>query len=359
MHKIKLVSLLIVLVVNCFSCKPGNNDHEKQDATEFTNYQLQYQPFNQKTRIGDTLIFSIDQPERIEMNDTLFVTHFQQIIGNITYQNQSIKWFDLYARTGNHTFSLISSKNNKKIISSINVNLYAPQKPVSYTFKINNFKKHDIQTYTQGLVWYNNQLIESAGMYHESKIIILDELGNLKIEKKLPDEYFGEGIAIINHQIFQLTWRENTAFVYSAEKLDMVGKINYHFPEGWGLTSKGDTLLMSDGSERIYFINPETFQEYYRLEVYDDRRAIYNLNELELVGQILYANIYQTDNIAMIDIRTGSVIGWIDCTGLLKNEEKHSRIDVLNGIAYHPVSGNFYLTGKYWPKIFEVQFQKN
>jgi glutamine cyclotransferase len=193
-----------------------------------------------------------------------------------------------------------------------------------------------------------------SGRYGESTLRKLDFENNITVlNRSLDSSYFGEGITVYNDSVIQLTWLKGTGFVYHKEDFCVTGQFQY-YGEGWGLTHDSERLIMSDGSSNLYFLDPNTFKEIGCLTVKVGKKPLKNLNELEYVEGEIFANILNSDWIARIDILTGQVVGWIRADNLLSQEEKSRGAGVLNGIAYDPVSSRLFLTGKLWPKIFEV-----
>jgi glutaminyl-peptide cyclotransferase len=215
---------------------------------------------------------------------------------------------------------------------------------------------HDRRAFTQGLVYVDGVLYEGTGLNGQSTLRRVDlETGEVQQAVGLSEEYFGEGIAVLGDRIYQLTWKNGVCVVFDRETFELQEVFTYE-TEGWGLTTDGERLIMSDGTNRLFIRDPETFAELDTIDVYDGVRAIWNLNELEVVDGEIWANVWQTDRIARIDPETGQVTGWIDLTGLLseKDRERHP-VDVLNGISYDPETGRLFVTGKLWPKLFEIE----
>jgi glutaminyl-peptide cyclotransferase len=215
---------------------------------------------------------------------------------------------------------------------------------------------HDRRAFTQGLAYVDGVLYEGTGLYGESTLRRVDlETGEVQQAVRLSEEYFGEGIAVLGDRIYQLTWKNGVCVVVDRETFELQDAFTYQ-TEGWGLTTDGERLIMSDGTNRLFIRDPETFAELDTIDVYDGARAIWNLNELEVVDDEIWANVWQTDLIARIDPETGQVTGWIDLTGLLseKGRQRHS-VDVLNGIALDPETDRLFVTGKLWPKLFEIE----
>ncbi len=170
----------------------------------------------------------------------------------------------------------------------------------------------------------------------------------------LPAKFFGEGVTLWEDKLIQLTWQSKVGFVYDKKSFLLLREFTYP-TEGWGITHDGKQLIMSDGTETLYFLNPDTFEELGRIEVLDKGVPITNLNELEYIKGEIYANVWLTNRIARISPETGQVVGWIYLEGLLSEEDRLQPVDVLNGIAYDAKHDRLFITGKYWPKLFEIE----
>lgn len=213
--------------------------------------------------------------------------------------------------------------------------------------------EHDSQAFTQGLEIYKSHLYEGTGLYGRSSLRKIElESGQVLKKINLDKKYFGEGITILDDKIYQLSWEENTAFVYDLD-FNLIKSFNYQ-GEGWGLANDNQHLIMSNGSEYIFFRDPETFELIKKIEVKNGDQKIKNINELEYHAGFIYANIWQTDYIIKINAKTEKVAAYLDLKGILKTNYK-GKIDVLNGIAYDPENNNFLITGKLWPKIYRIK----
>ena len=214
---------------------------------------------------------------------------------------------------------------------------------------------HDVTAFTQGLVWNGRTLYESTGLLGQSSLREVDlETGRVLRRVALPPDVFGEGLAQVEGRLVQLSWRNGLALVWDAATFERRGEHRYA-GEGWGLCYDGRRLVMSDGSSTLTFRDAATFAETSRIRVTLDGAPLPSLNELECVGGDIYANVWQTDDIVRIDAASGRVTARIDARGLLAPDERPDA-DVLNGIAYRPEAGTFLVTGKLWPKLFEVRF---
>lgn len=227
--------------------------------------------------------------------------------------------------------------------------------PQLYTYRVARIYPHATDAYTQGLYWHAGHLWEGTGQYGQSVLRQVDlESGATVRQVPLPEECFGEGTALLNGKIYQLTWREGRVFVYDAATLRRTGTFRYR-GEGWGLATDGRVLYMSDGSDVIRVVDPDGFRVLHTFSVRAGSNRVRWLNELEWIGGELWANVYMTDRVVRIDPATGCVTGVIDFSGLLSPADMTPDTDVLNGIAYDADGGRIFVTGKYWNKLFEVE----
>ncbi len=230
-----------------------------------------------------------------------------------------------------------------------------PADPISVEPVVVEVLPHDPLAFTQGLVLADGVFYESTGLYGESTVRIVDPAtGRVIRSRSLGQEFFGEGLELVGDRLIQLTWKEGTAFVWDAETLAPLGTFSYT-GEGWGLCAQEDRLVMSDGSSRLTFRDLTTFVPVGGVEVLRSGEPVERINELECVEDLVYANVWQTEEIVIIDSGTGRVVGQIDASSLLDHLGSTDGIDVLNGIAYDPEDRSFYLTGKLWPAIFQVR----
>ena len=216
---------------------------------------------------------------------------------------------------------------------------------------------HDTMAFTQGLAFKNNTLYESTGRNGFSSLRIVD-LNTGKIQKKVdvPDPYFAEGITVLNGKVFQLTWLNQKGFIYDQNTFQLHGVFKYD-SEGWGLTNDGNSLIMSDGTNTLRFLDPRTFQVKGAIRIYRNNSPLMNLNELEYIKGEIYANIWPSDHIVRIDPKTGRMNGWIDLTGLRPATTRKDKQAVLNGIAYDEQRDRLFVTGKLWPMLFEIRIK--
>jgi len=226
----------------------------------------------------------------------------------------------------------------------------------TYSHRIINSYPHDPTAFTQGLIYEDGVLYESTGLYGQSSLRRVEiETGRIMAISRLEDEFFGEGITIWEDKIVQLTWQSHQGFVWDKKNLTMLDNFAYQ-TEGWGLTSDGERLIMSDGSDALYFLDPNDYSLQGSIRVTASGEPVQGLNELEYINGMIYANLWPSNWIAIISPDTGIVTGRINLSGILEEGGiPASRVDVLNGIAYDPSEDRLFVTGKLWPKIFEIE----
>ena len=227
-------------------------------------------------------------------------------------------------------------------------------KPFNYTYSIVNRYNHDPTAFTEGLVYDNGVLYESTGLVGESSLRkVALETGTILQRILLADEFFGEGITIFGDKIIQLTWQSEKGFIYDKTSFNVTGEFSYS-GEGWGITHDDSRLIMSNGSAILSFLDPLTFKVVGTVQVHDGDTPVENLNELEYINGDVYANVWLQDRIAIINIQTGQVTGWINLAGLY-NGQNVNPDNVLNGIAYDAQGQRLFVTGKRWPQLFEIK----
>ncbi|MBQ3617727.1 MAG: glutaminyl-peptide cyclotransferase [Bacteroidales bacterium] len=258
-------------------------------------------------------------------------------------------------RVGNVRLSAEVMYNGKTEYLSGSLRLKSDITPQRLKYKVIKRFPHDRGAYTQGLVFDEGVMYESTGLNRKSSLRkVKFETGDIIQSVALNDTYFGEGLAIDGNNLFQITWKNHKGFVYDKNTFATLHEFDIN-TEGWGLVLYNDTLILTDGTENLYFVDKNTFSTTKITQVYDNNGPVKMLNELEIVEGKLYANIYQSDLVAIIDISTGKVLNYIDFTGLLPADLYRDDTDVLNGIAYDPKSRRLYITGKNWPTLFQVE----
>lgn len=227
--------------------------------------------------------------------------------------------------------------------------------PIKLSYEVINTYPHDPDAFTQGLVYKDGYLYESTGRNGQSSIRRVELTTGRVLQKfDVAQEYFAEGLTIFNNRAYQLTWQNHIGFIYDEKTFDLKGSFNYE-GEGWGLTHDGKSLILSDGTNKLRFLNPETFAVERTVDVVHDNRPVTQINEIEYVKGMILANIWQTDLIVIIDPQSGKIIGKADLSGLLPASDRTSSTDVLNGIAYDSTGDRLFVTGKLWSKLFQIK----
>ena len=333
---------LSLLIIACGS----NNGQKKSDFKLITNSK------NNTFSNTDTLKLSLENP-KAHLIDSMVYTLNGKKIQELT----PLAPFKL----GKQTVEATVYFNKEHQLASKKVIILNREHPKIFTYKIINEYPHDITSYTQGLEFFNDTLYESTGQHKESKLRKVDyKTGKVLKNINLADEYFGEGLTIFNNKIYQLTWQKDIGFVYDVNTFKKLNSFKYgQSKEGWGLCHNMKNIYKSDGTEKIWTLNPETLVEQNYIQVYTNKGKITEINELEWVDGKIYANRYQKDGVAIINPKNGAVIGVIDFSPLKKLVTQHQGLDVLNGIAYNPKTKTLFVTGKRWDKLFEVEIIEN
>ncbi len=344
-HKLLTVTVLVFLLASCGNTPEGKKDHfsvtVKDQKKGYTN--------------SDMISVLIDNKENKPIDSIVYSLNSQKIVSSeknsettISLENQKL---------GKRTINATIYSDGNTYQAKQDIVLLASEKPKLYTYKILETYPHDIEAYTQGLEFENDVLYESTGQYKHSTLRKTDmKTGTVIKSVELADSYFGEGLTILNDKIYQLTYQEKTGFIYNLSDLKKTGTFVYgKSKEGWGLCNDGTTIYKSDGTERIWSLNPNNLAEEDYIELYTNTSKIPRVNELEWVDGKIYANIYQRDAIAIVNPSNGAVEGVIDFSDLKDSVTQHDALDVLNGIAYNGEKNILYITGKNWDKLFKVE----
>ena len=314
----------------------------------------------QKIQSNQELTISISEKNNKPIDSVQFSIGSKKIESNGTTSILNINDFKL----GKHTITAIVFYQNKTEKVSKTVYFTADTAPEIYTYKIINTYPHDKKAFTQGLEYYNGYLYEGTGRKGQSYIRKVElETGKVLQQKDLDATYFGEGITIFNNKIHQLTWQGGIGVVYDLETFEKEKEFKYTKSlQGWGFANNGKQLLKTDGTERIWFLNSETFIEESYIEAYTNKRKVENLNELEYINGLIYANIWQQNSILIINPTNGKVEGVANLNSLkeeiLKEQNLTDSDEVLNGIAYDKENNRIFVTGKHWAKLFEIELIK-
>lgn len=344
MNRIQFFTLLTFLAV-LSACKTEHKFIINAPKKIASNQELSISVIDKKENPIDSVQFSISN-KKIPSNGTS---------ATIRLENY---------RLGKHTISAVVFFENqtKKVEKAIYI--MADSAPELYTFNVINTYPHDKNAYTQGLEFHNGYLYEGTGRVGQSTLRKVElETGNVLQKIDLDAKYFGEGITILNNKIYQLTWKAGKGFVYDLESFEQIKEFPYtKSREGWGLTNNGTHLIKTDGTERIWFLNPETLKEETYIEAYTNTQKVEKLNELEYINGKIYANRWQLNSILIIDPTSGKVEGAANLKELKKLIENEQTLDqddeVLNGIAFDAKTGRMFVTGKHWSKLYEIELVK-
>lgn len=337
-YKALTIIFLGLLFISCGS----NSGQKKSDFSIKTNAE------KGNISISETLNLSLENKKSHIIDSVSYTLNGEKID-----EKQALNNYKL----GKHTLEATVYFNNEKQTTNTSITILNSETPKIYKFNIINEYPHDITSYTQGIEFFNDTIYESTGQYKESKLRKLNyKTGEVIKNINLANEYFGEGLTILNDKIYQLTWQMDVGFVYDVNTFDKLSSFSYgNSKEGWGLCNDANTIYKSDGTERIWLLNPETLVEQDYIQVFTNKGKIGRINELEWINGQIYANIYQKNGVAIINPKNGAVIGVIDFSPLKEKVTQHEKLDVLNGIAYNPKTKTIFVTGKRWDKLFEVE----
>ena len=347
---LKNLNILLILFLVFQSC---NNEVKNKSPRIKSNIKidspLSFEIFNEDDTVEVRISKTINNNKKIKKsllinrNDTLSFTDKIDLHINQNY---------IY---GNNTLRIIVYYRDGSIEKySRQITVYPKHKPSELEYEIIKILPHDPQIYTQGLILYENHFYESSGQYGKSFLrkYTSDELVISK-EIKIDPDLFAEGIAILNDKLFMLTWKSNKGFVFDKNTLALLDSFEYN-TEGWGLTNNERELIMSDGSEKIKFVDPSNFKINKEIQVFDNLGKVESLNELEYINGKIFSNIYGKDKIAVINPSNGLVENYINLEKII-NKKNYKNIDVMNGIAFNKKSNTLYITGKWWPSLYEIK----
>lgn len=340
-HKILAFSFLSILAFGCGG--------EQKDVKKF--FKLHASTEDAKINYGETLKIELDNRRDLEIDSVQYYLNNREIeVANNTFVIEPEK-------LGEQTLKAKIYMEGESMEIEESIVVLASSAPKIYTYEILNTYPHDIQAFTQGLEFHNDTLYEGTGRKGMSSLRQVDlNSGEVLRKTDLSPNLFGEGITIMDNKVFQLTWKSGTGFVYNLDDFERTGSFKYtKSHEGWGLTNDGTSIYMSDGTDKIWILDPSTLQETDYIQIVTNTSVFNKANELEYVDGKIYANVWLKDSAMIIDSKTGAITGVIDFRGLKNKVTQHDDLDVLNGIAYHPGRNTFFVTGKNWDKIFEVK----
>lgn len=352
MKKVLFLAIALSLIIT--SCKKESKHMPRQTSLQQEiKASFKIQGKKNVVRSGEQVKVVFRAEDKIDsveffVNDSLLMSGTEQE-QTITIATERLNHYGLnYIKARVYKGGKISTLTDRFV-------LFPSHEPQWYTYKIKKIYPHDTHAYTQGLVYQDNILYESTGLKGESSIRkVRLETGEVIQSYTIDPNVFGEGIALWGDSIVQITWQSHRGFVYDKHSFQKLGEF-YYSTEGWGLTHDGKNLIMSDGTNHLYFLNPQTFAVIKTIEVYDNKGPVSLLNELEYINGLIYANIYTKDIIAIINPESGMVEAYIDMKGLLLPSDRKPGTDVLNGIAYDQKGARLFVTGKNWPKLFWIE----
>lgn len=343
-HKFLTLILIGVLISSC-----GSNNKSIGNNFSITSNAK----YNKKSKVysiskNKTLKLQINNPKQHTIDSVIYKFNNVEISSSIELSNSKLGLQDITATI--HFNGITQVINNT-------IQILNDESPKIYEFSIVNEYPHDITSYTQGLEFFNGELYESTGQRGESKLRKLDyKTGKVLKNINLENQYFGEGLTILNGNIYQLTWESSKGFIYNIETFEKTKTFNYNkSKEGWGICNDGNVFYKSDGTDKIWTLDPETLEEQEYIQTYTNKGKIVGINELEWVNGKIYANRYQLDGVAIINPKNGAIEGVIDFRSLKKKVTQHKGLDVLNGLAWNQETKTLFVTGKRWDKLFEVE----
>lgn len=350
MKKAKLLLLFIlnVLIISC-----GSNTEKKK-----SDFSLSFVSSKAEFKLGETVKVHVQNPKNKKIDSTSF--YFEDQLLGTAVATPALDIPLNLKKLGNQKIQAVVFSEGERDSLQIGIKIFNNAPPQIYTYSIINTYPHDIAAYTQGLEFFNDTLYESTGQYGLSSLRKVNfETGEVYKKTELSDQYFAEGLSILNGNIYQLTWKEGEGFIYDLKDLNKTGSFNFNnSKEGWGLCNDGKQFYKSDGTEKIWILNAQTLAEETYIQPTTDRSISTQLNELEWVEGKIYANTYQKDGVAIINPINGAIEGIINFKGLRDKVTQHPELDVLNGIAYNANTKKLYVTGKNWDKLFEVEVIK-
>lgn len=345
-------SVFFTLYLGLFLCACHPSKESLLENFTFNQALLQ----NQYTP-ADALRIQLQNPQSIAVDSVVYA--FDETRVKSAQQLQKETFPLTHLRTGYHYLNAKLYMAGDTLTIQHRIELISPITPKILSYTLVKQHPHDVAAFTEGYEFYNDQLWESTGQKGSSYIAQVNPTTGKSIQKvALESQYFGEGITFFNGQIFQLSWQDQTGFIYDAKTLQRIKTFAYDKPiEGWGMTHNDQYIFHSDGTEKIWKMDPKTQKEVGFVNVYAGKDKIKSINELEWVNGLIYGNIWQKDAIAVIDPNTGYVTGVLDLSGL-RTMVKNSEAEVLNGIAYRPSTQTFWVTGKNWDSAFEIKIKE-
>ena len=336
----------LLLILSFFLISNCENNNSK-------DFKLKIQSTDKTVKLNDTINIDISSKRGIIIDSTKLFLNNKPVDNHVILDNYIL---------GNQDIRAIVYSDGQSFTLTNSFDIYSESAPKLYKYEIINEFRHDNKAYTQGLEFYDNVLYESTGLNGKSSLRKVNyRTGEVLKSIKIDNEYFAEGITILNDKIYQLTWKNQIGFIYNTD-LEIMNTFQYgNSIEGWGLCNDGEYIYKSDGTNKIWLLDKDTLEEISYIEVMTNKSKIKNINELEYINGKIYANTYQLnrDVVIIINPKNGTVEGVIDFTGIRDLVKKSPDLDVMNGIAYNPKTDRLYVTGKNWDKLFEIKLVEN
>ena len=355
----KLSAVLLLSLTLTVSCTHESKHHNNQNnfndnqTKVINNVSFDVEAGNMLFKLSDTLQGKFSFAGNTTTDSIILFVDGRKS-GKINFSDGKFPFYTGTQKLGNHTLMFFSYFGKDKEVDTYRYTLLNNASPKIITWKVVKTFPHNVKSYTQGLFFKDGFLFEGTGQWGQSSLQKIDLAKNEVIKTySLPHDIFGEGIVAYKNKIIELTWQSHEAFEYDAETFKLINRFTYD-TEGWGITNYGDSLLMSDGTNLLYILDPASFTVIDKIQVFDDKGPVRNLNELENINGQIFANVYQTDDIVIIDPKTGAVTHKINLKGLLPDDERTPQTDVLNGIAWDNDKKIFLVTGKNWPHMYQL-----
>jgi len=344
-YKLLVLTLLVSFFVSCGNESDNHNDY----------FSVSIKDAKKSYKTSDNLQVSIQNKKNKTIESISYTLDGQSVVVSEDNSEKNIQLTNQKMGKRNLTAEIKADGSNYTVSKEIIIT--ATQTPKLYGYTVLESYPHDIDAFTQGLEFENDTLYESTGQLTKSTLRKTNyETGEVLKNQKLEDQYFAEGITVLNDKIYQLTWQRNTGFIYDLNSFNKTGSFVYGASkEGWGLCNDGSNIYKSDGTEKIWTLNSNTLAEESYIEIYTNTSKIPEVNELEWVEGKIYANIWKRNAIAIVNPANGAVEGVIDMKGLQAQVTQHETLDVLNGIAYKGEPNILYVTGKNWDKLFKIE----
>lgn len=368
MNKIKYLLIVLISSVYTLSCKSDEDTNKKKDNNQTENIQTNEQnpltltvenPADKNYIFGDKIKITADIENGFNEDTVILsINNNNKDVVFLTKDTKTFIWDTKNSHTGRNNIEIELNTNNQRFKKQQLITIFSDIIPEKYTFKIKNIYKHDVHAYTQGLFYHAGFLYEATGLKGQSSVRKVElKTGEVLQSFAIPKDVFGEGITLYNNKIIQISWESGRGFVYDFNTFKHLGEFTYS-GEGWGICNDKKHLFMTNGSSEVKILEPETYSVIGTFNVFDNNGQVKYLNETEYIDGYIYANIYQYEKIVKFDPRTGRVAAYIDLSHILPMNDYKPNTDVLNGIAYDKKNKRIFVTGKLWPKLFEIELIK-